>query len=72
MPSAPVCDASPLIYLARARRLWLARSLGPTIIVPRAVAEELEAKGEDDLAAQALRTTGWLEIVDSPPPAPSS
>ncbi|HEX9670497.1 MAG TPA: DUF3368 domain-containing protein [Thermoanaerobaculia bacterium] len=54
--------------MARADRLWLARALSPTILVPHAVAEEIEAKGEGDLAAQALKTTGWLEIVDSPVP----
>jgi predicted nucleic acid-binding protein len=69
LPSA-VSDASPLIYLARADRLWLARVIAPVILVPRAVAEEIEAKGETDAAAQALKDTRWLEVVEPLPVPP--
>lgn len=72
MPTAPVTDASPLIYLARADGLWLAQVIAPTILVPRAVAEELEAKGQNDVAVQALRGTPWLQIVEPVPPPPET
>jgi predicted nucleic acid-binding protein len=70
MTPSPVSDASPLIYLARADRLSLARAIAPVILVPRAVAEEIEAKGENEVAAQALKATRWLEVVE-PRPVPS-
>lgn len=59
----PVTDSSPLIYLARADRLWLLQLLSSTVLVPEAVAREIEAKNEADAAARALRSNDWLRIV---------
>jgi predicted nucleic acid-binding protein len=50
----------------------LAQVIAPTIVVPRAVAEELEVKGQDDVAVQALRETPWLRIVEPVPPPPET
>ncbi len=62
-------NASPLIVLAKARRLELLRLAAARIVVPRAVADEVRAAGPSDPAAAALRTTAWIEIVDAPPPS---
>ena len=44
MPSrgAPISDASPLIFLARANELSLLRVIAETVLVPRAVAQVIE------------------------------
>jgi predicted nucleic acid-binding protein len=70
LPSAPVADTSPLIHLGRADRLQLVRAVARTLLVPRAVVRELEAKGEGDPAVQALRTIPWLRVVDTADPPP--
>jgi predicted nucleic acid-binding protein len=67
---APVIDASPLIYLARAERLDLLQILAPEIQVPLAVAKEVLLRGPGDAAARALADTSWLRQVDpGVPPA---
>ncbi|NEP83513.1 MAG: DUF3368 domain-containing protein, partial [Okeania sp. SIO3B3] len=38
-----------------------------TIIVPQAVAVEIEAYGEQDITFQALTSTDWLVITETPP-----
>ena len=65
----PVIDSSPLILLARVESLSLLKVLGPRVVVPRAVAREVQAKVGDP-AAKALSTQDWLEIVDLPAPVP--
>ncbi len=69
-PGPPVSDASPLIFLARANELSLLRVIAEIVLVPRAVVREIEAKGEQDVAAQALRESTWLEIVEPAAPPP--
>jgi predicted nucleic acid-binding protein len=69
-PEHPVSDASPLIFLARADELSLLRVVAETVLVPRAVAQEIEAKGDLDVAVRALRKSTWFEIVESAAPPP--
>lgn len=66
MAEAPVVDASPLIYLARARHLDLLKILGTTIAVPAAVVAEVQAKSSDE-AARSLQLHPWLIHVSNPP-----
>ena len=40
------------------------------VIVPEAVAAEIEARGESDPTAQALVTTSWLMVNQTPPVPP--
>jgi len=69
LAEAPVVDASPLIYLSRARQLDLLRILGPKVAVPAAVVAEIQAKSSDE-AARALQHYSWLmPVADSPLPA---
>lgn len=46
------------------------RVLSRRIFIPRAVAQEIEAKGEGDLVVQGVRESNWIEIVGSDLPHP--
>ena len=63
-------DASPLIVLARIGLEDLPLSLTAQVVVPRPVAEEIQAGPAQDPARQAL-TAGRFIIVDTPSPLPS-
>lgn len=67
MSDAAVVNASPLIYLARSPFFHLLQLAAPEVLVPRAVAAEIVARGPDDPAARALSTTSWLHQVEAPP-----
>lgn len=63
----PVVNASPLIFLTKADLLFLLRaSVGP-VVVPEAVAREIQARGPADVTAHALGHTDWLRIVPAVP-----
>lgn len=62
-----VLNASPLIVLARIGREDLLLALPDQVVVPRAVALEIQAGPADDRARQAL-AAGRFTIVDTPPP----
>jgi predicted nucleic acid-binding protein len=66
----PVVNASPLIYLSRARLLDLLLILGPSLRVPRPVAAEIRMRGSSDETAHALATVPWLQTVESPAAPP--
>jgi len=55
----PVVDASPLIHLSRTGNIDLLKSLGPTIVVPASVDDEVRAKASDE-SARVIRETPWL------------
>jgi predicted nucleic acid-binding protein len=63
---APVCNASPLIYLSRAGYLPLLQAAGLQVVVPDAVMEELRAKGTDDAVVKAVEAEGWLQLEPWP------
>lgn len=71
MAESPAVNASPLIYLARADRLDLLRSLSPNVVVPGAVADELRAYPGSDPAVMALDRTNWLQVVQTAPSSPA-
>lgn len=66
MAERPAVDASPLIFLARARLLDLLQLVADELVVPEPVAAEIARRGPDDPAAQALAGADWLTVV--PPP----
>lgn len=62
----PAADTSPLIHLARIDKLTLLTVLGPTLVVPASVLEEIEAKGPDDIPSRTIRQAAWLTHVPGP------
>lgn len=62
-----VVNASPLIFLSRAGLIDLLQLISTKIIVPEAVASEIEVRGGSDPTAQALADTSWLVITQTPP-----
>jgi predicted nucleic acid-binding protein len=66
----PAVNASPLILLARAGLLELLQLASAKVVVPEAVAREIERRGPGDVTSNALARTRWLERV-APPPVPA-
>jgi predicted nucleic acid-binding protein len=62
----PAVNASPLIFLTRAGLLDLLQLAHPEIVVPAAVAEEIQRRGPHDPATRAIASTPWLEVVATP------
>ena len=62
-----VLNASPLIVLARIDRTDLLFALADDLVVPSAVAAEIEAGPASDRARQAIEA-GKFVIADTPPP----
>ncbi|MCK6625770.1 MAG: DUF3368 domain-containing protein [Anaerolineae bacterium] len=62
-----VVNASPLIVLARIGLEQLLLDLADEIIVPRAVAVEIEAGPPEDQSRRAL-ATGKFTVIDTPTP----
>jgi len=63
----PAVNASPLIFLARAGLLDLLQLLYAEIVVPEAVATEINHRGSNDPTAQAIANTSWLVVTQTPP-----
>jgi len=61
-----VVNASPLIFLSRAGLSDLLQLVSSEIIVPEAVAFEIEVRGNSDPTAQALANTSWLVVTQTP------
>lgn len=67
MTEAPVIDASPVIHLSRAGCLAFLEVVGPRIIVPLPVVEEIQAHCKDDVTARTIAEIPWLAVVPAPP-----
>ncbi|NJO64623.1 MAG: DUF3368 domain-containing protein [Richelia sp. RM2_1_2] len=67
MAKSPVINTSPLIFLTKGGFLHLLQIVSSEIVVPQAVATEIQAYGATDVTAQALATTSWLVIKETPP-----
>jgi predicted nucleic acid-binding protein len=61
-----VANASPLILLARARCIELLHVFSDEIIVPVAVADELQQGGKYDDTFEVIGRSPWLRIVQNP------
>lgn len=70
MSEAPVVDASPLIHLATAGLIELLLGLGPRVVVPEGVADEVRVHGPEDAAVRTLTVTPWLQVVSAVPVPP--
>ncbi len=67
MAESPAINTSPLIFLSKANLLNLLQIVSPQIIVPEAVATEIQAYGETDVTARTLAATDWLVVTPMPP-----
>ena len=67
MPSRRIVNASPLILLTKAERLDLLWLGGVEVIVPDAVAAEIEAGEGYDCTAEAIRQETRMSVTPSPP-----
>lgn len=63
----PAINTSPLIFLTKGGFLHLLQVVSPEIIVPQAVATEIQAYGETDITASSLAHTSWLVVTETPP-----
>ena len=66
MAKLPVIDTSPLIFLSKSGYLDLLQLISREIIVPKAVANEIEAYGINDITNQKVRETNWLIVRETP------
>ena len=69
MAEPAVVNASPLIFLSRAGLIDLLQIISDEVIVPEAVAFKIEIRGKSDPTAQALASTSWLLVTQTPPVA---
>lgn len=67
MAERPAINASPLILLSRVGKLFLLKSVSEEIVVPAAVATEIQQYGAMDVTVEALAQTDWLVVVENPP-----
>jgi predicted nucleic acid-binding protein len=65
-PERPAVDASPIIHLTRAGLLDLLTVVGPKLVVPRPVFDELRGAGPADPAVGAVERSDWLVVIDTP------
>jgi predicted nucleic acid-binding protein len=63
-----VCDASPLIALAKAGLLEILPKLFSSVLVPQGVVREILNGPSTDPMRQAVNDLPWLEAVDLDPP----
>lgn len=66
MAERPAVNASPLIFLSRAGLLDFLQLVAPELIVPAAVATEIQQRGTTDITVQAINQTPWLAVVETP------
>jgi predicted nucleic acid-binding protein len=59
-----VVNASPVILLAKIGALDWLRRLGPPVVIPDAAVLEIQRRGPNDLAVQALAQAPWLATVN--------
>jgi len=67
--SRVVCNATPLIYLAKIRRLELLKLLGD-VVIPKEVKEEVVDKGKelgenDAYIVEKAIKEGWIKVLDA-------
>ena len=63
MADVAICNASPLIFLARGRHLSLLTHFYSSVLLPIPVADELAARGPEDETVRTLQQTTWLQTA---------
>ena len=61
-----VINASPLIFLSRTGYTDFLHHFYNDLLIPQPVADEIFAKGKDDITVKTIKNTEWLKIVDAP------
>ena len=66
-----ICNASPLIHLAKIKRLNLLWEISSEIIIPKTVKVEVIDKGKEKGKADAflIDNVDWIKVVEDPPNA---
>jgi predicted nucleic acid-binding protein len=64
-----ILNASPTIVMAKVGQLNLLKSLPEKVILPKAVANEIKAGPENDVARSAVED-GFFHIIETPRPSP--
>ncbi|WGV25356.1 DUF3368 domain-containing protein [Halotia branconii] len=67
MAELSAINTSPLIFLTKGGFTDLLLLVSPSIIVPSAVAAEIDAYGSTDVTAVALNSIDWLVVQETPP-----
>ena len=67
MIERPAINTSPLIFLTKGGYMSLLQLVSEEIIVPAAVATEIQAYGAMDVTASTLASTEWLVVKETPP-----
>lgn len=67
MAERPAINTSPLIFLTKGGVLELLQIVNQEIVVPAAVATEIQQYGETDVTAIAVAQTDWLVVLETPP-----
>ena len=62
MAGETVCNATPLIALARIGRLDLLRLAFEQVVIPEAVYEEVVVKGSGRLGAAEVQRANWIQV----------
>lgn len=68
MANFPAINTSPLIFFSKTDLLELLHeTVNSDIIVPEAVAIEIQTYGEEDITLKSLSSNNWLLIRETPP-----
>lgn len=66
-----VSNSSPLIYLAKLKKLMLLRALFKEVVIPHEVYDEVAIRGKegsfiDAVVVERAKTEGWLHVESAP------
>jgi predicted nucleic acid-binding protein len=63
---SPAINTSPLIFLSKSNLIHLLQIISSEIIIPQAVATEIQAYGTTDVTAKMINSTNWLTVTQIP------
>jgi predicted nucleic acid-binding protein len=65
-----VADAGPLIYLSEVGALHLLRDLYGSVLIPRAVYDEVVVRGHGEPGSAEVASSSFIQVSDSPLASP--
>ena len=66
MADIAVINTSPLIFFSRSGHMDILHHFAERILVPKPVADEIQARGTEDVTAKSIHESDWLEVTASP------